>query len=173
MSEGRPSRYEQLLALLDGRQAAYRVLEHEPEGRTERVSALRGHPVESAAKAMVVMVKQGKKTTRHVLAVVPGGSRVDLARLRDVVGGTYAAVASPEVAEELSGSIVGTVLPFAFDPRLELIVDPSLLAAPELFFNAGRLDRSLALRTDDYRRVAAPRLERIARRDETPGGAQP
>jgi Ala-tRNA(Pro) deacylase len=156
------SRYDELIALLDGHQATYRVLEHAPEGRTEIVSAMRGHPVDYAAKCMIVMVKLGKKTTRYVLAVVPGGSRVDLAQLKKIVGGTYAAVASPEVAEELAGSVVGTILPFAFDGRLEVIVDPSLLAAPELFFNAGRLDRSIALETEDYRRVAAPRLERIA-----------
>jgi Ala-tRNA(Pro) deacylase len=51
---------------------------------------------------------------------------------------------------------VGTVLPFTFDERLELVVDPRLYAHDEIFFNAARLDRSLALRTDDYRRIAAP-----------------
>jgi Ala-tRNA(Pro) deacylase len=160
------SRYDELIALLDGREAAYRVLEHAPEGRTEVVSALRGHPIDQAAKCMIVMVKLGKKTTRYVLAVVPGGCKVDLARLKKIVGGTYAAFASPDVARELAGSVVGTVLPFSFDERLELIADPSLLDAPELFFNAGRLDRSIALETRDYERVAAPRLERIAQRTE-------
>src|SRR5262245_7964170 len=135
------SRYEELIALLDQHQAVYRVIEHAPEGRTEIVSALRGNHVDHAAKCMIVMVKLGKKTTRYVLAVVPGGSRVDLAEIKKIVGGTYAAVASSDVAEGLAGSVVGTVLPFAFDQRLELIVDPSLLTAPELFFNAGRLDR--------------------------------
>jgi Ala-tRNA(Pro) deacylase len=160
------SRYDELIALLDGRGAAYRVLEHAPEGRTEVVSALRGHPIDHAAKCMIVMVKLGKKTTRYVLAVVPGGCKVDLAQLKKIVGGTYAAFASPDVAQELAGSVVGTVLPFSFDERLELIADPSLLDAPELFFNAGRLDRSIALQTRDYERVAAPRLERIAQRTE-------
>jgi Ala-tRNA(Pro) deacylase len=156
------SRYDELIALLDHHQAAYRVLTHAPEGRTEIVSAMRGHPIDHAAKCMIVMVKVGKKTTRYVLAVVPGGSKIDLAQVKKILGGTYAAFASPHVAEELAGSVVGTVLPIAFDERLVLIVDPSLLAAPELFFNAGRLDRSIALKTEDYKRVAAPRVEQIA-----------
>src|SRR5574341_615664 len=125
---------------------------------------MRGNPIEDAAKCMIVMVKLGKRTTRYVLVVVPGGCKVDLGQLKNVLGETYAAFASPDVAEQLAGSVVGTVLPFVFDERLELIVDPSLLAAPELFFNAGRLDRSIALKTEDYKRVAAPRLERIAQR---------
>jgi prolyl-tRNA editing enzyme YbaK/EbsC (Cys-tRNA(Pro) deacylase) len=41
---------------------------------------------------------------------------------------------------------VGTVLPFAFDPSLELIVDIGVRDRAELFFNAARLDRSVALR---------------------------
>jgi Ala-tRNA(Pro) deacylase len=56
---------------------------------------------------------------------------------------------------------VGTVLPLPFDARLELIVDPSLLTQPEIFFNAARLDRSVALSAGDFRRIAGPRLERI------------
>ncbi|MGW0249121.1 hypothetical protein ACWDYH_21060 [Nocardia goodfellowii] len=55
----------------------------------------------------------------------------------------------------------GTVLPFSYHPRLELIVDPALLRAPQLYFNAARLDRSIALATDDYTRVAAPRTAPI------------
>jgi Ala-tRNA(Pro) deacylase len=58
--------------------------------------------------------------------------------------------------------VAGTVLPVSYHPRLELIADPALLTFPELFFNAARLDRSVALATEDYIRMVAPRLERIA-----------
>nr|WP_084262582.1 hypothetical protein [Actinomadura formosensis] len=53
------------------------------------------------------------------------------------------------------------MLPFSHHPGLEVIADPALLRAPELFFNAARLDRSIALRTDDYVRLAAHRLAPI------------
>ena len=45
---------------------------------------------------------------------------------------------------------------------LELIVDPSLLKNDEIYFNAARLDRSMALKTSDYVAVSKPRLEKIA-----------
>jgi Ala-tRNA(Pro) deacylase len=54
------------------------------------------------------------------------------------------------------------VLPFTFHPELMLIADPSITQHQELFFNAARLDRSVALRTADYLATAKPRLERIA-----------
>ena len=81
--------------------------------------------------------------------------------LKALAGGTYVAFASTDRAEQLAGSISGTILPFSFHPDLELVVDPGLLEHPEIFFNAARLDRSLALNTDDYRKLADPRVERI------------
>src|SRR5579859_6416205 len=153
--------YTQLIALLDSRGAHYRLIDHEPEGRTEIVSPMRGNALSQAAKCIILMVKLGKKVTRYILAVVPGDARVDLQAVKALLGGTYIAFASTDIAERLAGSVAGTVLPFSFDPELELIVDPSLLESDVLYFNAARLDRSMALQTSDYVRVANPRLERI------------
>ncbi|EME99403.1 YbaK/prolyl-tRNA synthetase associated domain-containing protein [Streptomyces mobaraensis NBRC 13819 = DSM 40847] len=154
--------YRKLIALLDERGATYRVIEHEPEGVTEAVSRLRGHDPGQAAKCMVVMVKVGKKVTRYAAAVIPGDKRVDFARMKALYGGTYAGFAPKEVAEELAGTPVGTIPPFSFDERLPLFVDPELFRHDELFFNAARFDRTIALATEDYRSIARPRAERIA-----------
>jgi Ala-tRNA(Pro) deacylase len=156
--------YERLLALLDKNQATYRLIDHDPEGRTEVVSAMRGHPVEAAAKCMILMIKLGKKVTKYVLGVVPGTARIDLNAVKALWGASYVSFASPDIAEELSGSVVGTVLPFSFDDRLELVVDPEVLKSAELYFNAARLDRSMALATVDYKRIANPRVERLVAR---------
>ncbi|EHR53863.1 hypothetical protein SacmaDRAFT_5749 [Saccharomonospora marina XMU15] len=156
-----PELYGRLLADLDAHGARYRLIDHEPEGRTDLVSALRGHDVALAAKCLIVMVKVGKKQSRYVLAVVPGDARVDLQAVKKLFGGTYVAFAGKDRAEELAGSMSGTVLPFSYHPRLEVVVDPALLEKPELFFNAARLDRSIALATEDYVRLAAPRVAPI------------
>jgi Ala-tRNA(Pro) deacylase len=154
--------YDRLMADLEAAGARYRLIDHAPEGRTDLVSALRGHDVALAAKCLIVMVKVGKKQTRYALAVVPGDARLDLQAVRALLGGTYVTFAGKDKAEELAGSVSGTVLPFSYHPRLELIADPVLLDVPELFFNAARLDRSIALATDDYVRLAAPRIAPIA-----------
>jgi Ala-tRNA(Pro) deacylase len=158
--------YTQLVALLDQHGAQYRLIDHAPEGRTEIVSPMRGNALSQAAKCIVLMVKLGKKVTRYVLGVVPGDARIDLNAVKALMQGTYAAFASADIAERLAGSVVGTILPFSCNPGLELIVDPSLLENDVLYFNAARLDRSLALKTSDYIALAKPRVERIA-------GAQP
>ena len=154
--------YDRLIALLDQNGAHYRLIDHAPEGRTEIVSPMRGNAVSQAAKCIILMVKIGKKVTKYVLAVIPGDTRVDLAAVKALTRGTYIAFASTDIAERLAGSVTGTILPFSFNPDLELIVDPSLLENEEIYFNAARLDRSMALNTQDYQTLANPRLEAIA-----------
>jgi len=158
--------YTQLITFLDQHGAQYRLIDHPPEGRTELVSPLRGNALSQAAKCMVVMVKIGKKVTKYVLGVVPGDVRLDLNAVKALMHGTYVSFASSDIAERLAGSVAGTILPFSFNPELELIVDPSLLENEELYFNAARLDRSMALQKTDYVALAKPRLERIAERRE-------
>jgi Ala-tRNA(Pro) deacylase len=154
--------YERLLALLDANAADYRLIDHPEEGRTDLVSAMREHPASEAAKCMIVMVKIGKKTTRFVLAVVPGDRRVNIAAVQKLFGGTFARFADTSVAERLAGSTAGTILPFSFAEELQVIADPAIQSIPTLYFNAARLDRSVALKTADYLRIASPRVETIA-----------
>jgi Ala-tRNA(Pro) deacylase len=153
--------YTRLTALLDQQGIVYRLIDHAPEGRTELVSAMRGNTLSQAAKCIILMVKLGKKVTRYVLAVVPGDAKVDLSAVRALMQGTYIAFASAEIAQRLAGSVAGTILPFSFNPELEVIVDPSLLENDEIYFNAARLDRSMTLRTSDYIMIAKPRLLHI------------
>jgi Ala-tRNA(Pro) deacylase len=155
--------YNRLIALLDQHGAHYRLIDHEPEGRTEIVSPMRGNALSAAAKCIIMMVKVGKKVTRYVLGVVPGDARIDLDAVKRLLDGTYISFASSDIAERLAGSVAGTILPFTFTDELELIVDPALLTNAEIYFNAARLDRSLALNTQDYLAIAKPRLEPIAK----------
>jgi Ala-tRNA(Pro) deacylase len=154
--------YEKLIATLDEGRANYRVLEHAPEGRTELVSELRGHALEQAAKCMVVRVKVTKKISKYVLAVVPGDRRVDLTAVKNLLEGVYVSFAETETAERLTGSRSGTILPFAFAPELRLVADPALLTHHEIYFNAGTLDKSLALRVEDYVAIAKPEVVSIS-----------
>ncbi|WP_443075371.1 YbaK/EbsC family protein [Streptomyces sp. NBC_01483] len=100
-------------SLLDSTATAYELIDHEPDGTTEAVSALRGHPVSEAAKCLILMVKIDRRVTRYVLAIVPGDRRVDLNALRTLFaarldrllamsGADYARLAEPRV-ERITG----------------------------------------------------------------------
>ena len=135
--------YTHLIAFLNQHEVSYRLIDHAREGRTEIVSPLRGNALSQAAKCIILMVKLGKKITRYVLAVVPGDAKVDLQAVKALMQGTYIALASPDIAERLAGSVTGTILPFSFNPDLQLLVDPSLLENNEIYFNAARFSIAL------------------------------
>jgi Ala-tRNA(Pro) deacylase len=153
--------YDLLLEALEAMNADYRLIHHAPEGRTDLVSALRGHPVREAAKCLILMAKLDRRTTRYVLAVVPGDARLDLEAVKSLLGARYVGFASTETAEALARSVSGTVLPWSLDRELELIADPSVLDVPVLYFNAARLDVSVAVSSQDWAVLARPRLEPI------------
>ena len=157
-----PDTYHRLIQLLDDNGARYRLIDHDPEGTTEIVSAMRGNPVGQAAKAIVLLVKLDRKQRRYVVAVVPGDRRVDLDAVRRLYGARYVGFCDATTAERLAQAVPGTVLPFSFDPGLELIADPAIVASDALYFNAARLDRSVCLSGTDYASLAQPRVERIA-----------
>ncbi|MDQ0906827.1 Ala-tRNA(Pro) deacylase [Streptomyces canus] len=154
--------YDRLISLLDASSVGYKLIDHAPEGTTDAVCALRGHPASEAAKCIVLRVKVDRRTTRNVLAVVPGDRRVDLDAIRALYAARYVGFSDAETAERLARAIPGTVLPFSFDPELEVVADQNVVAQPRLYFNAARLDRSLCLAGADYARLAKPRVEPIA-----------
>jgi Ala-tRNA(Pro) deacylase len=166
--ESNPETYEQLLALLRERGADYHLMDHAPVGRTDLVSALRGHPVEHAAKCLMLMLKLDRTTRKYVLAVVPGNRKVDLVAVRNLYRARYVGFCDPITAERLARTVAGTVLPFALDPSVELVVDPDVLAQPRMYFNAARLDRSISLATADYARIARPAVHAIAEPGQSP-----
>jgi len=154
--------FERLVALLSDAKARFRVIEHEAEGRSEKISVIRGNRPDQAAKAMVLDVRGGGGGRRHVLAILPGNRKLDFAAVARLFEARKCGFASPESAQELTGCAMGAVPPFSLNPGLSVVVDEDLLAHDTLFFNAGRLDRSMELDTKDWIAVAKPRVARIA-----------
>lgn len=154
--------FERLVALLTRAGAKFRVIEHEAEGRSERISAIRGNRPEQAAKAMVLDVRGGGGGRRNVLAILPGSAKLDFNAVAQVFEARKAGFASPDTAQQITGCVMGSVPPFSLNPDLSLVVDEDLLKNETLFFNAGRLDRSMELDTKDWIAVAKPKVARIA-----------
>lgn len=150
--------HQRLLALLDAQLARYRVMEHEAVGKCEAVSEIRGTALGQGAKALVCKVK-GNGVNQHVLAILPADQQADLARLARHIGGLKASLASPAEVDALTACVFGALPPFSFHNALRLVADPLLFERfDEIAFNAGSLDKSVILNTQDYLRIAQPEL---------------
>jgi Ala-tRNA(Pro) deacylase len=156
--------HELLRSLLDREGASYRVIEHEPEGRTEVIAKIRGNKIQQSIKSMVLQVRLKPKENIYCLANIPGDCRVDFGGVKNHFSADSVAFAQKEKAQELTGCIIGAIPPFSFNERLILLADPLIRENEEVVFNAGRLDRSILMKLSDYIRIAHPRLVPIAQR---------
>jgi Ala-tRNA(Pro) deacylase len=156
--------HEQLRALLDQEEATYRLIEHEPEGRTEVIAKIRGNKIEQSIKSMVLQVRLNRKENFYCLANVPGDCRIDFEGVRNYFQADSVAFAKREKAQELTGCVIGAIPPFSFNDKLQLLADPLIQENDEVVFNAGRLDRSIMMKLKDYIRIAKPQLVPIAQR---------
>jgi Ala-tRNA(Pro) deacylase len=155
--------FTRLTSLLDQQRARYRIVEHPMAGKSEDVAKIRGTQLGQGAKALVCHVK-GNGIKQHVLAVLPADQQADLAALAQGVGGTRASLASPVEVNQLTDCVFGAIPPFSFHADLLLVADPLLFERfDELAFNAGTLECSLILNTQDYQRIAAPRPVKFIR----------
>lgn len=157
--------HERLRALLDAEGAVYRIIEHEAEGRTEVIAKIRGNRIEQSIKSIVLQVRISKKENIYCLANVPGDCRIDFDGVRRHFGASSAAFAKPDKAQELTGCVIGAIPPFSFSDQLPVLADPLIQENEEVVFNAGRLDRSILMKLDDYIRIAKPVLVKIALRN--------
>jgi Ala-tRNA(Pro) deacylase len=154
----------QLRDLLDRAGATYRVIEHEPEGRTELIAKIRGNRIEQSIKSIVLQVRLNRRENIYCLANVPGDCRIDFEGLKRYFQADSVAFAARDKAQELTGCVIGAIPPFSFDDQLQVLADPLIQENEEVVFNAGRLDRSIFMRLEDYIRIAKPQIARIALR---------
>ena len=152
--------FDRLNALLQHEHARFRVIHHPAEGGSEKVAEIRGTLPGQGAKAMLCYVKELSDV--FVLAVLSGNRKVDFKKLAKAVGGKKVSLVSPDEATKLTGCAMGAVPPFSFWPNVQLVVDPQLLDDhEEIAFNAGQLDASMVLNSQDYMRIAAPLIASI------------
>lgn len=169
-----------LKELLSANNARFRVVEHEAAGTSELVATARGTQLGQGAKALVCVIKgidnansyaQNENLNKFIsssgkmraICVLPADFQADLGALATALGGKKASLASPSEVTELTDCVFGSIPPFSFHQDLALIADPSLFTRfDEIAFNAGLLDKSIILNTQDYVKIANPTLINFA-----------
>lgn len=144
--------HQRLVALLTQENARYRVVNHEAVGKCEAVCKVKGNGV-----------------NQHVLAILAADQQADLSQLASHLGGLRASLASPAEVDMLTGCVFGAIPPFSFHPNLKLVADPLLFERfDEIAFNAGLLEKSVIMNTQDYLRIARPELAVFRRFQSSP-----
>jgi Ala-tRNA(Pro) deacylase len=148
--------FDRLHAWLEQAGVTFGVLRHEPVFTSEQAAAVRGTPLSSGAKALVL-----KAGDRFVLAVLPADRKLDSKKAARALGGKGLRFASREEVEQLTGLQPGAIPPFGSLFGLATYCDPALAANASINFNAGAHDVSVQMSYEDYVRAEKPTLAGI------------
>jgi Ala-tRNA(Pro) deacylase len=155
--------FDRICQLLDSCETHYKILLH-ASCRTSAESALArakaGFRNVVGAKALLMRIALTNSRSKFVIVVLPGPRRLDSSALKkELPEFKKHRFASVEELAELCEVCPGALPPFGqtIFPRIaELFVDESLTTVDTIAFNAGSLEKSIVMASDDYIRVARP-----------------
>src|SRR3954454_9665726 len=122
--------FERLSAHLTGAGVGFTVTHHAPVFTSEEAAAVRGVPLSSGAKALVV-----KAGDDFVLLVVPADRKLNSKKARAALGVKGLRFATREEVEQLTGLQPGSIPPFGSLFGLPTKCDPALRASEQINFN--------------------------------------
>ena len=88
-----------------------------------------------------------------VVAVIPASTQLSLKHIATVAGGKRAEMAKPELAERLTGYVVGGISPIGQKKQLPTFVDETAILHETVFVSAGRRGMDVELAPDDLLRA--------------------
>ena len=172
-----PATRDRLLSLLSSSGAPFRLSSHAATRTSAESAAVRGVPLASGAKALLVKAAGGRLLAHggpYLLAVMSAAVAVDWKALRAAAGCKQLALAALEDVWALTGCVVGAVPPFgSLFAGCATLVDRSLLdQGPEINFNAAlRTESVLGLPVAAYLALEKPALANFTTAEEASAAA--
>lgn len=150
--------FEKIRVFLDGRGVEYEHLTHGHVHSSHEAAKIRGNSVEQAAKAIILKVRK-KEGAEFVQCILPGHKKIDLKRLKAILGVKNAGLASADEVLEVTGCTVGSVPPLGFLFGLKVYADTSLSEQKTIVFSAGTHNDSIKLESEDFIRAVKPDMK--------------
>jgi len=145
--------FERLEEWLRQKGVPFTVLRHEPVFTSEQAAAVRGTPLASGAKALVM-----KAGDDFLMLVLPADRKLDSRKARVGLGVKSLRFASREEVEQLTGLQPGAIPPFGSLFGLQTCCDPALAENTSINFNAGDHAISVQMAYADYEAAEKPNL---------------
>ena len=150
--------FDRLQQTLTQARIAYRTIQHEPVYTSTQAADVRGTPLHSGAKALVMKV--GKA---FMLIVMPADLALDSLALRKAFHVRRLRFATKEEVAEITGLTPGSIPPFGSLFGLPTICDERLSENEAINFNAGSHTNSIQMTYADYIAYESPSIARVAK----------
>jgi Ala-tRNA(Pro) deacylase len=145
--------FEKIIRLLDENNVEYKLDEHEATITSEDAARIRGVSQSTGAKSMIAKTKD-----KFVLLVLPGDKRIDWRKVKNILSVKDISLASEGEVLEKTGLVRGSVAPFGSLLEMEEYFDESLLKNEYLNLNAGSVNHSITLKTQDLIKITNPNI---------------
>jgi Ala-tRNA(Pro) deacylase len=133
---------------LELRGIPYEVIPHPHTEDSRTTAAVSRVPAGRLAKAVLLEDDEG-----YLLAAVPASERLHLSRIHNLLRRPLGLATEAEIARMFPDCAVGAVPPVAAAFDLPAVVDERLLAAPEIWFEAGDHEDLVHLDGEAFRRL--------------------
>ncbi len=134
----------------------FEEIEHPPAASAEEYSRIVGSELHQQAKALLVRRYKRAGGKDLVIHSLPGDARGDLEKLAEALEAKRLRLASTDELKAATGCDFGELPSIGSIFGLPLSVDARLLEQERVFFNAGRLDRSVVLNFNDVTKTETP-----------------
>ncbi len=154
------TRVEAIVEFLEGAQVPFELVEHEPTMSAAAEARVAG--VEPARVAKTIVLHDGRA---YVIAAVPAAYRLDLGKLRELLGAArhrLRLATEEEIARDFPALEVGAVPPFGPMVPAAEVIDRRLLDQPQILCPAGDHRHSVLLDPQDVVRVTSATVADIS-----------
>ena len=154
--------FQKLKKLFDDNQIKYKLLIHGGDAKTsEEVAKLRGTPLETGAKSMIIKIDDG-----FIDVVIPADKKFASRPAKKFLKTDCLRFGTKEELFSLTHCIQGSVPPFGSLFGLKTYVDSNLIDNKNydfISFNAGLRTKSFQIKKDDYLKLEKPILCNICK----------
>ena len=153
--------YNKLKNLFDTNNIKYNHMEHLPAKTSEEVAKIRGTPLETGAKAMIIKIDNG-----FVEVVIPADKKFHSRPAKKLLKTDCLRFATKEELSNLTHCIQGAVPPFGSIFGLKTYCDEGIFNNKNydfISFNGGLRTKSFQIKKDDYMNLEKPFLCNICK----------
>ena len=154
---------KQITNLLTTNNCWFETFEHEPVTTSEEAAKVRtGYTLHQGAKALIIRIKKSETDKKFIMLVIPADLKFDGKKVKEIFNAKDIRFATREEISDLTNGIqIGGVPPFGNLFNFEVVADPKLFKNKKIIFNAGDRCFSVAMKSEDYKKLVNPRVIEI------------
>lgn len=151
---------KRITGLLTQHNCWFETFEHEPVTTSEEAALVRtGYTLHQGAKAIIVKISPKSGEEKFIMIVLPADLRLDSKKIKVSLNlKSFRFATEEEISSLEPGLLRGAIPPFGNLISLPVYADRSLFGIEKIVFNAGDRRFSVAVKSEDYRKLVEPKI---------------